>query len=113
MYKFKIIEKGNEMSVLDDTFPSGIATSTNNLILIKLDENDNYLDFENFIVSLKAISSGKHLYVKQKESKELDGKYIDILYIEEKYLNINSIKFTLVFDVTDCLYKKSRGVSLY
>jgi len=103
MYKFKIIDTNKEENIIDIMNSDVDAKSDENPIMIKLDENDNYLDFENFIVNLKAISHGKNYIVKQKESKKLDGKYIDILYIEEKYLNKNSIKFNLVFDVTECL----------
>ncbi|MFZ4402112.1 MAG: hypothetical protein ACOYO1_18930, partial [Bacteroidales bacterium] len=82
-----------------------------NPILIKLDEQDNYLDFENFVVFLKALSSGKHLCVKQKGLKQIEGKYYDILYVEEISSSEKRIKFRLVFDVTECLGKNYDFIS--
>ena len=103
MYKFKVNDPNKEKNILDILNSDGDAKSINNLILIKLDEKDNYLDFENFIVNLKAISRGKNFYVKQKEFKKIDEKYIDILYIEELSTLKNKKKFKLYFDVSECL----------
>lgn len=103
MYKFKIFDTNKEGNISDILNPDENAKSDENPIMIKLDENDNYLDFENFVVTLKAISLGKQLNVKQKELKLLEGRYYDILYIEELLISENSVKFNLIFDVTDCL----------
>jgi hypothetical protein len=100
MYKFIKNDPNNE-EFLDFLNPDGSENS--NPILIKLEKNDNYLDFENFVVTLKAISLGKQLNVKQKELKLLEGRYYDILYIEELLISENSVKFNLIFDVTECL----------
>ena len=100
MYKFIIIKKDN---ITDIHTPDSNKKLIKNLILIKLDENDNYLYFENFIVNLLAIKRGKNFYVKQKELKKIDGKYFDILYVEEEFTLENRIKFKLFFDVSECL----------
>ena len=71
-------------------------------IQIKVAAKFDYPQFEDLILDLIAISLDLPLVVTQQRLKIINGKYFDILKIEEQSTLEMKLQFSLVFDVTDC-----------